>query len=225
MSGELQADDPAAAFEALREEVAQLRQALEQRPASEAVDYTPSLAAVAKGLKNVEGRLDAIEQRPALKLTPEGHARAFDQALDMQRRQLRADYAEGQRALSSGAHKVETAFGALRSKQLQDRWLIGAAGAGAVGGVVLWTVLSGPIARVLPGGQAEKMAAATLGKDRVAAGEQMMVSGDPNGWAQAMKALRIYLANRDSITACEQNQAGATATAHCKIVLDIPGAP
>ena len=225
MSEELQADNPAAAFEALREEVAQLRTLLEGRRASEAVDYTPSLVALTQRLKGVEERLKLVQQQPALALTPGGHVRSLESAAETYRAQLRRDLEGARHALSSGAADLRGAVGQLRDKKRQKLWLWGAAAAGAVAGVLAWTALSGPIARILPGQLAQKMAAATLGQDRAAAGQQLLASGDPSGWAQAMKALRIYLANRNSITACEQNQAGAKAAVYCKTVLTIPSVP
>ena len=216
MSEALQADDPAAAFEALREEVAQLRTLLEGRGTSEAVDYTPSLAALTQRLKGVEERLKLVQQQPALALTPGGHARSLESAAETYRGQLRRDLEGARHALSSGAVDLRGAVGQLRDKERQKLWLWGAAAAGAVAGILAWTALSGPIARLLPGQLAQKMAAATLGEDRVAAGQQMMASGDPAGWAQAMEAQSIYQANKNAIVACKRRQS------ICKITLTLP---
>ncbi|WP_156330439.1 DUF6118 family protein [Bosea vaviloviae] len=78
-------DDAARAFEALRAEVATLRQAVEALPAivegaTRATDYTPTLGAVAKVLTQVEARIVAIQNHPALKMTPEQHGRAIGRA-------------------------------------------------------------------------------------------------------------------------------------------------
>ena len=58
--------DPAAAFDALRAEVAQLRAALEGLPTT-APDYSPTLADIAESL-------EVMEEHPALRLTPESFA-------------------------------------------------------------------------------------------------------------------------------------------------------
>ena len=221
MSEELQADDPAAAFEALREEVAQLRTLLEGRGTSEAVDYTPSLAALTQRLKGVEERLKLVQQQPALALTPGGHVRSLESAAETYRGQLRRDLEGARHALSSAAADLRGAVGQLRDKERQKLWLWGAAAAGAVAGVLAWTGLSGPIARVLPGQLAQKMAAATLGQDRAAAGQQLLASGDPSGWAQALKAIRIYEANKAAITACEKRRLDARQSTTCKAVLTL----
>lgn len=79
------ADDAARAFGALQAEVATLRQAVEALPAivegaTRATDYTPTLGAVVKVLTQVEARIVAIQDHPALKMTPEQHGRTIGRA-------------------------------------------------------------------------------------------------------------------------------------------------
>ena len=78
-------DDAARAFGALQAEVATLRQAVEALPAivegaTRVTDYTPTLGAVVKVLTQVEARIVAIQDHPALKMTPEQHGRAIGRA-------------------------------------------------------------------------------------------------------------------------------------------------
>lgn len=78
-------DDAAREFAALQAEVATLRQAVEGLPAivegaTRATDYTPTLGAVVKVLTQVEARIVAIQDHPALKMTPEQHGRAIGRA-------------------------------------------------------------------------------------------------------------------------------------------------
>lgn len=78
-------DDAARAFVALQAEVASLRQAVEALPAivegaTRVTDYTPTLGAVVKVLTQVEARIAAIQDHPALKMTPEQHGRAIGRA-------------------------------------------------------------------------------------------------------------------------------------------------
>ena len=78
-------DDAALAFAALQAEVATLRQAVEALPAivegaTRATDYTPTLGAVVKVLTQVESRIVAMQNHPALKMTPEQHGRAIGRA-------------------------------------------------------------------------------------------------------------------------------------------------
>lgn len=83
--GEPGEDDAARAFAALRAEVATLRQAVEALPAivegaTRVTDYTPTLGAVVKVLTQVEARIVAIQDHPALKMTAEQHGRAIGRA-------------------------------------------------------------------------------------------------------------------------------------------------
>lgn len=78
-------DDAARAFGALQAEVATLRQAVGALPAivegaTRVTDYTPTLGAVVKVLTQVEARIVAIQDHPALKMTPEQHGRAIGRA-------------------------------------------------------------------------------------------------------------------------------------------------
>ena len=66
--------DAARAFEDLRAEVSVLRRSVELLPeeweANQPPDYTESLGQITQGLSKVVGRLQVIEQHPALKSTP-----------------------------------------------------------------------------------------------------------------------------------------------------------
>ena len=78
-------DDAARAFAALQAEVATLRQTVEALPAivegaTRVTDYMPTLGAVVKVLTQVEARIVAIQDHPALKMTPEQHGRAIGRA-------------------------------------------------------------------------------------------------------------------------------------------------
>src|SRR3546814_21025312 len=68
-------DDPQAAFEQLRGEVALLRLAVEglarARESIEIPDYQPTLANTEKLLLALTQRVDVIAKSPAMKLTPE----------------------------------------------------------------------------------------------------------------------------------------------------------
>jgi hypothetical protein len=77
--------DAALAFAALQAQVASLRQAVEALPAivegaTRVTDYTPTLGAVVKVLTQVEARIVAIQDHPAMKMTPEQHGRAMGRA-------------------------------------------------------------------------------------------------------------------------------------------------
>ena len=83
-------DDPAAAFEALRAEVAALRTSLGDGRA--APDYAPTLGKMAAALAK-------IEAHPALQLTPEAFAYQVRQARDVAQQQ-------GSRDMSAAIQRI-----------------------------------------------------------------------------------------------------------------------
>ena len=88
-------DDPAAAFEALRAEVAALRASLGEGAGRVAPDYAPTLGKMAATLAK-------IEAHPALQLTPEAFAYQVRQARDAAQQQ-------GSRDMSAAIQRVDAA--------------------------------------------------------------------------------------------------------------------
>ncbi len=210
-------DEAAAAFEALRAEVAALRQVIEQGASTKAPDYAPTLGEIAR-------RLGKIEGHPALRLTPEAHGAQVRQAVEAVQR-------SSEHAHRSAAGRAEDLAGQLqrlvdqaRLSRVQDLRLLQVGAAALLGGGVLWASLSGPIARRLPASwQApEKMAAATMAEDRATAGQNMIASQDPHGWAETVRALRLYRANRDQFAACEATAARTGKPQRCSVRVE-PG--
>jgi hypothetical protein len=173
-------DDPAAAFEALRAEVAALRADLGgDGDGRAAPDYAPTLGKMAATLAK-------IEAHPALQLTPEAIAYQVRQARDAAQQQ-------GSRDMSAAIQRVDAAGAGLerlaerqRTGREQVRQIAIMTAVGAVAGAIVWVGFSGPIARALPASWSvpEKMAAATLNLDRWDAGARLMQSDNPQGWAQ-----------------------------------------
>ena len=206
-------DDPAAAFEALRAEVAQVRAALGGL-ATAAPDYSPTLAAIAKSLA-------AIEAHPALRSTPEAFVHQVRQASEALQQQ-------GRRELASAAQRVDAAGAALerlaegqRTGREQVRQVAIMTAVGAVAGVIVWVCFSGPIARALPAGWSvpERMAAATLRLNRWEAGERIMQSADPASWNELEAASMLERINHDVLKRCAQTAFVARKVQRCTIEL------
>jgi hypothetical protein len=211
-------DDPAAAFEALRAEVAALRTSLGGGDGRASPDYAPTLGKMAASLAK-------IEAHPALQLTPEAFAYQVRQARDAAQQQ-------GSRDMSAAIQRVDAAGAGLermaerqRTGREQLRQVAIMTAVGAVAGVIVWVCLSGPIARALPAGWSvpEKMAAATLRMDRWSAGAQMMASADPSSWKAVMDATRLVRANTDVVTACRQKAVRSGKAQPCVLRLDPAG--
>ena len=210
-------DDPAAAFVALRAEVAALRASLGEGAGRVAPDYAPTLGKMAASLAK-------IEAHPALQLTPDAFASQVRQARDAAQQQ-------GSRDLSAAVQRVDGAAAELarlavqqRAGREQNRWLAIVAGIGAVFGVVIWVGFSGPIARALPAGWSvpEWMAAATLRLDRWDAGARLMQNANGQSWARLVDASELARDNSDVLEKCRDAASKSGRPQRCVLTLKPP---
>jgi ubiquinone biosynthesis protein UbiJ len=140
-------DDAAQAFVALQAEVATLRQTVEALPAivegaTRTTDYTPTLGAVVKVLTQVEARIVAIQDHPALKMTPEQHGRAIGRAgaeAFTEAARVMRDEAD---ALKRERMHLAGVVGQARTRAEQQRWLICGGGIGLAIGLMVPPFLS-----------------------------------------------------------------------------------
>jgi hypothetical protein len=210
--------DPAAAFEALRAEVAALRTNLcgEGRVAP---DYAPTLGKIAAALAK-------IEAHPALQLTPEAFGYQGRQARDAAQQQ-------GSRDMSAAIQRVDGAAARLaclakhqRTGREQVRQVAIMTAMGAVVGVIVWVCFSGPIARALPASWSlpERMAAATLRLDRWEAGARLMESASPQDWVQITTGATLQRENKAALDQCREAVKRARHAQRCSLVLQ-PSVP
>ena len=206
--------DPAAAFDALRAEVAQLRAALEGLPTT-APDYSPTLADIAESL-------EAMEEHPALRLTPEAFAYQVRQALEAAQQQGRRELANAVQRVDTAGAELERLAERQRTGREQVRQIAIMTAVGAVAGVILWVCFSGPIARTLPASWhvPEKMAAATLHLDTWTAGEQLMRTADPSSWSDLVVGSKLERANHDKLEACRKAGLKTGRPQTCSIILE-----
>jgi hypothetical protein len=210
-------DDPAAAFEALRAEVAALRASLGDGDGRVAPDYAPTLGKMAATLAK-------IETHPALQLTPEAFAYQVRQARDAAQQQ-------GSRDMSAAIQRVDAAGAGLermaerqRTGREQVRQVAIMTAVGAVAGVIVWVGLSGPIARALPAGWSvpERMAAGTLRLDRWDAGARLMQNANAQSWARLVDASELARENGDVLERCRDAASKSGRVQHCVLTLKPP---
>ena len=207
-------DDPAAAFEALRAEVAALRANLGEGDGRVAPDYAPTLGKMAASLAK-------IEAHPALQLTPEAFAYQVRQARDAAQQQ-------GSRDMSAAIQRVDAAGAGLerlterqRTGREQVRQVAIMTAVGAVAGVIVWVCFSGPIARALPASWSipERMAAATLKLDGWDAGARLMQSANPRGWALVAEGAELERQNQIALQDCRQAVSKTGKMQRCMVTL------
>jgi len=198
--------DAAQAFEGLRVEVAALRQGIElvyrqgqqaAAAAPAAVDYSPTLGAIAKELKAVEARLKAIEGKPALELTPAAFEKDIWQAGLKASEQGVTVMRAVKSAFEDASKEFKGVLAGARARREQELWVGTAALLGVMAGVVLWFLA----AVLLPWGLGHRMAASLVGGDRWNAGSVLMEEADPKAWD---RLVRLDKACRDSsVELCE----------------------
>ena len=214
--------DAARAFEDLRAEVSVLRRAVESLPeeweANQPPDYTESLGQITQGLSKVVGRLQSIEQHPALTATPAQYQAAI--------------LAAGRDLMSQAVGRIDQAtdvfkreqqnlagvIGTVRTQRKQWEWLAIAATAAMVVGLLL----SPFAARLLPFGWDAGVAAAILHADRWSAGQALMKSTNPTGWATLAAEINLAEANHDALSACRETAQRLKKEQRCTIVVPAP---
>jgi hypothetical protein len=209
-------DDPAAAFEALRAEVAALRASLGD--GRTAPDYAPTLGKMAASLAK-------IEAHPA-QLTPEAFAYQVRQARDAAQQQASRDMSAAIQRVDAAGAGLERMAERQRAGREQVRQVAIMTAVGAALGVIVWVCLSGPIARALPASWSvpQKMAAATLRLDRWKAGAALMESVSPDHWKQIADADSLMRPNSEAVIACRREAAQSGRPQRCVIkVAPTPG--
>jgi hypothetical protein len=173
---------------------------------------------ITQGLSKVVSRLQAIEQRPALKSTPAQY--------------LAAILAAGRDLMSQGVGRLDRAsdafeheqrnlagvIGTVRGKRKQWEWL----GITAAAALTAGLVLSPFAARLLPFGWDAAVAATILHADRWHAGQALMKANDPTGWATLAAEINVAEANHDALSTCREAAARTKKEQRCSIGVSPP---
>jgi hypothetical protein len=200
-------DTAAAAFEALREEVALVRRAVGGLAAERATipDYSETLANILQAGAITARQLKVLAALPTLSVTPDQLARQIAAAGETARRADQLALTEASTVLREAAQDLKAQLHTARSAKMQRNWLIATGVGGLIAGMVLWAALAGVWARNPPeqrGSPAQK-AAAILGLDQVAAGEHLIQTAAPQLWQDIVLGDRIVNANRQSLEVCQ----------------------
>lgn len=184
--------DAAAAFEALRREVALLNVAVaglaaERTPTpTPTPDYSETLGEIAEGVSLAVGRLGKVMTSPAFALSPADLARQIAAAGDEARRPDRAAIHQAQEALQRSARDLDGWVDRARLASSQNWRLVQAAAVGVVAGAILYASLTTLIVNAAPAGWAwpEKRAAHVLRRDMWSAGERLLLVSNSDRWKQ-----------------------------------------
>jgi hypothetical protein len=201
--GEEDGADAAAAFEALRAEVAALRRGVElvyrqgsqkDQEAAAPVDYSPTLGVIAKGLQGIEGRLAVIEGKPGLELTPARFEAEIRTAGHWAGEQGVSAVRMASSALAEARRELDGVLAGAREAREQRLWVGTAAVLGLMVGALLWLLA----AMLLPWGMGTWLAATLMGGGQWEAGQTLMREANPTSWD---RMARLYNAcPKDSST-------------------------
>lgn len=211
------------AFEALRAEVAALRQAVEGQTAP---DYALTLGAIVKELQAVGARLDAIEAAPPMQVTPATIAQQIRveaaRLADGQAQQAQAAREGFERGRDTLAHVAN-----LEQRAQRDRRILWAIGGGAtLIGAVLGTMLFLEINRHAPDdwGWSADWAAWLMQADTLQAGYQLIDRNNPGLAAALNEDIRLGNAYADALRKCEAAAAQAGKEQRCTLAVIPPRA-
>ena len=210
---EASGDEAARAFEALRAEVAELRQVVEASAATG--DYAPTLGTMVK-------LLTRIEAHPALQMTPQGYAGQVRETVQSVQRSTEQGLRGATGRIEAAANQLQGMLGQARIREMQRKRLLQVGVGAMVAGAALCLTLSGPVARSLPRGWSvpETMAAAMLRESRWDAGAQMMASAKPQTWASVVAAFKLEKAAGSTLEACHLKAIQTQRPRRCDIIVE-----
>ena len=209
------------AFEALRAEVAALRQAVEGQAAP---DYALTLGAIAKELQAVVARLNAIEASPQLQATP------ADVALQIRQEagRLAESHIAQARAAQGEFERGRETLGRVtfvEQRAQHDRRIVWAIGGGAaLVGAVLGTMLFMEVNRHAPDGLgwSAGWAAWLMQADTVQAGYKLLDWNNPGTAAAVNEDIRLGNAYAGELHKCEAVAAQAGKEQRCTLGVQPP---
>jgi Family of unknown function (DUF6118) len=183
-----QADSATQAFADMRDKIAGLTRAVDSMAgewkALEIPDYGETLDKIAEELAATAEKLEALAEKPGLKLTPTSLSEAIITAGKAARAE---DHAALDRAISAFNQTEKEMTGSLvsaRSAQTQDKRLRRVSMNCTILGMVLWALLPGPIMRAMPQSWLlpERLAVRAIGGDKWNAGQRVLALANPERW-------------------------------------------
>jgi hypothetical protein len=207
------------AFDALRAEVAGMRQALQAIPEAlkknRPIDTTETLGAIAKKLEIVGNFMAAIEQHPAIRTTPAQYHQAIAAAGEGLMHKAVRELDDAKVAAVAERRELAAMIGTMRGRQKQWKWL------GWTGGAAfsLGLLISPMFARVLPFGWDGHVAAFIMQADRWGAGTALMQAQNPDAWRGLMGDFNFAKSKQAALAACHEAAAKTKKEQHCSVVV------
>lgn len=217
----------AEAFARLEGEMAMMRRAVQQLAAERAdiviPDYNPTLVKMAANLSSLDSSLKAVEQSPALLVTPEYMGERIERVAHDSCSHYESTIQHWRKAADGLERDLSDALGsALRhDAQVKRQWQF--FGIGAAVAALLMTFFPGTIARAVPDSWLwpERMAKRTLGAPSIMdAGIIMIRSASPQTWEQIVAATNLVDGNQTSFQRCKAKARKAKRKVDCVVQVD-----
>ncbi|MEW6001000.1 MAG: DUF6118 family protein [Pseudomonadota bacterium] len=153
-------------------------------------------------------------------LTPENMGGRLNASVAEATRELRAQVQATDTMLRIAAHDLQNIVASARRGDEQNRWLYIAGVVGLVLGLLLYALVAGPIARMMPTSWhwPERMATRVL-NERSAwdAGQRLMQASAPESWGLIVAASPLADGNREAIETCRTSATKAKKPVRCTI--------
>ncbi|OYV55936.1 MAG: hypothetical protein B7Z71_12985 [Acidocella sp. 21-58-7] len=219
--------DAARAFEDLRAEVSVMRRAVEALPGAMAdslppapPDYRSDVGKVAQMLAAVVGRLDVIEQHPALKETPESYAAQIENAGTSVFTEPKLELGRAITETRTTSRELADMIGNMRGKVEQREWVVFWVATVGLGAMLLGLIASPFIASHLPFGWDGTVASIVMDQpDRWDTGWALLRAAKPGDATNASTGYNLVQANQAALVACQQAAANERKDQKCPIIV------
>lgn len=217
----------AEAFARLEGEMAMMRRAVQQLAAERAdiviPDYNPTLVKMAANLSSLDSSLKAVEQSPALLVTPEYMGERIERVAHDSCSHYESTIQHWRKAADGLERNLSDALGSALSHdaQVKRQWQF--FGIGAAVAALLMSFLPGTIARAVPASWLwpERMARRVINRPTIVdAGVHLIRSQNPALWGDIMDASALNYANREAIKRCKAAARKAKRPVDCRIKVD-----
>lgn len=210
------------AFDALRAEVAAMRQAMRSLPEvilkNQPADTTETLGAIAKKLEIVGSFMAVIEQHPAIRTTPAQYNQTIAAAGEGLITKSVRELDSAKIAAAAERRELVAMIGTMRGQWKQWEWL----GWTGIGAFFLGLLISPMFARALPFGWDGHVAAFIMNADRWDAGAALMQAQNPKAWRGLMDDFNLVKSNQAALAACHEAAAKTKKEQHCSVIVPAP---
>ncbi len=178
-------DSATAAFDAVRDKLAGLTRAVDNMAgewrALDVPDYSQTLEKIAKELRANAIHIERLSAAPSLQLTPHSLSDAIIKAGTASRAEDHAALSEATARLQRAEQAITKSLVTARTAQEQDNRLKRVGINSLIAGMVIWSVVPGPVIRALPEKWhlPERVAARILGTDACDGGNCLILFAQP----------------------------------------------